>query len=118
MGGPEYSTFADGRECRECYEYEKERMTLKAKVKRLQAELAKLDNHPALLHQGGTSGVDRALRVINKQQTVLKQLSGYADIDVDDPELASTLGEDFDPMDELIEFSKAAADAAGGSDAS
>ena len=39
---------------------------LQAEVERLRTELAKADDHPVVMEQGGTSGSDRCHRVINK----------------------------------------------------
>ena len=47
---------------------------LKAENKRLQVALAKADNHPLVMAEGGTSGVDRCHRVINKLEAEVKRL--------------------------------------------
>ncbi len=47
---------------------------LALEVERLEGELAKADDHPLVIQQGGTSGVDRCHRVINKQQGKIERL--------------------------------------------
>ena len=41
---------------------------------RLRAKLEKANDHPLVLEEGGTDGIDRCHRVINKQQVEIKRL--------------------------------------------
>lgn len=45
-----------------------------AEIERLRAELDKADDHPLVIMEGGTSGIDRCHRVINRQFGLMQAL--------------------------------------------